>query len=308
MNVGIIGICGFGRFHAAAFQRAGWRVIAGADHSQELPDVARGFGASPYHDYREMLEHETLDAVSISLPPRHHPAAIRAAHAKGLPVFCEKPVAPSAQEADALLADVGSDAPVMVGFSFRYHPAYRALREVIQRGELGRIRTILARKCWSTTTPWRLEEGGGAVFVKDIHYYDLVPWLLDRRPRDVCAYGGSFYHAGAAEDSYQLLMDFPGGATFHLDSAWWTLPIAVNHFEAIGDRARATVVEGGLRIEGQESRTMQTGDEDAVVAEIRAFTEWIGGNGPRPPGLVEAASANRLAERARHLLRSGGSG
>lgn len=307
MNVAIIGICGFGRFHAEAFQRAGWSVVAAADRSGELEQVAGRFGARPYRDYGRMLEDEALDAVSISLPPRLHPAAMRAARARGLGVFCEKPVAPTARESDALLAELGPDSPIAVGFSFRYHPAYLALRELVRAGELGRIRTILARKCWGTRTSWRLEEGGGAIFVKDIHYFDLVPWLLDRRPRSICAYGGSFYHDGAAEDSYQLLMDFPGGATFHLDSAWWTLPIAVSHFEVVGDRARAVVEDGGLRIEGEEARMVPFEDQDMVGAEIRAFTTWLAGEGPRPPGLVEAAEANRLAERARNLLQGGGS-
>ena len=307
MKVGIIGICGFGRFHAEAFQRAGWRVAAAADRSPDLDDVADRFDAQPYRDYGQMLDGETLDAVSISLPPRLHPEVIRAARARGLAVFCEKPVAPTAHEADELLAELGEDAPVAVGFSFRYHPAYLALREMVRAGELGRIRTVLARKCWSTRTSWRLEKGGGAVFVKDIHYFDLVPWLLDRRPRDLCAFGGSFYHQGAAEDSYQLLMDFPGGATFHLDSAWWTLPIAVSHFEVVGDVARAVVVDEGLRIEGAESRLVPIEGDDMVDAEVRAFARWIEGSGPRPPGLAEAAQANRLAERARGLLQSGGS-
>jgi UDP-N-acetylglucosamine 3-dehydrogenase len=305
VKVGIIGICGFGRFHAEAFEKLGWQVVAAADHGEELAEVAARFGAEPYREYWELLQRDDLDAVSVSLPPQLHPEVVRAARLKDLPVFCEKPVAPSAAAAESLLADVGEDAPVAVGFSFRYHPAYLRLRQLIQGGELGRIRVVHARKCWATRTSWRLQAGGGAVFVKDIHYYDLIPWLLGSEPEDLCAFGGSFYHQGEVEDSYQLLLDFPGGATFHLDSAWWTLPQSISHFEVVGERARVLVEEDALRIEGEGARVERPSGEQMVVAEIRAFSDWLGGSGARPPGLPEAVRANRLAQRVSDQLGGG---
>jgi predicted dehydrogenase len=303
VNVGIIGICGFGRQHAEAFEKLGWTVTAAADHSARLEEVAGEFGARPYRDYRELLTRDDLDAVSVSLPPAVHPEVVQAAVERGLPVFCEKPIAPSGAAAEALVRNVGTDARVAVGFSFRYHPAYRRLRELILGGELGRIRTVFARKCWGTRTPWRLQSGGGAVFVKDIHYYDLIPWLLDAEPTGLCASGGSFYHSGEVEDSYQLLLDFPEGATFHLDSAWWTLPIAVSHFEVVGDRARAVIDDDSIRIEGENARVERPEGEQMVLGEIRAFVEWLDGSGERPPGLAEALRANRLAQRVSDALR-----
>jgi predicted dehydrogenase len=302
MRVGIIGICGFGRYHAEAFEALGWQVAAAADRNEKLEETAARFGAERYREYQRLLARDDLDAVSVSLPPRLHPEVVRAALAKGLPVFCEKPVAASASAAEELLRDVGADARVMVGFSFRYNAAYRRLRELIGSGELGRIRTVLARKCWGTRSEWRLQEGGGAVFVKDIHYYDLIPWLLGEEPERMCAYGGSFYHQGRAEDSYQLLMNFPGGATFHLDSAWWTLPLSVSHFEVVGERGRVIVEEDALLIEGEGGRVERPEGEQMVKAEIRAFGEWLSGRGERPPGLVEAVRANRLAQRAKDML------
>jgi predicted dehydrogenase len=302
MRVGVIGVCGFGRLHAEAFAAAGCEVAAVADVAAGVDALALHHGARAYRDYRLLLEHPGLEAVSISLPPRLHPEVIRAAHARALPVLCEKPVAASAAESDALLAELGPDAPVAVGFSLRYDPAMRRLKELVGAGALGRVRAVLARKCWRTSTPWRVEHGGGAVFVKDIHYFDLVPWLLAQEPRGICAFGGSFYHDGALEDSYQLLLELSGGATFHLDSAWWTLADGVDEFEVVGDRARARLEGGALRIEGSEARWERPPGPPAVEAEVRAFVSWLAGAGERPPGLVEAARANRLAQRVRDLL------
>ena len=303
MNVGIIGVCGFGRHHAEAFERIGCRVVAVADVAAGVDEVAARFSATAYSDYRDLLAYPGLQAVSISLPPRLHPGAVSAALAQGLPVLCEKPIAASAADAEALVQEVGIDAPVAVGFSFRYNAAYKRLRELIASGELGRIRTILARKCWGTRSAWRLQEGGGVVFVKDVHYFDLVPWLLDSKPRELCAFGGSFYHDGASEDSYQLLMDFPGGTTFHLDSAWWTLPHGMSSFEVVSEKARVLVEEDTLRILGHQPHEERPAGEPMLVAEIRAFVDWRLGRGPRPPGLAEALRANRLAQQVRDALR-----
>lgn len=302
MNVGVIGICGFGRFHADAFEAIGWKVVAATDRNEKLEEVTARFGAEPYRDYLELLARDDLDAVSVSLPPALHPEVVRSAVERGLPVFCEKPIASSAADALALRKAVG-DARVMVGFSFRYNSAYRRLRELIHSGELGRIVSIHARKCWGTRTSWRLEPGGGAVFVKDIHYYDLVPWLLGEDPTELCAFGGALYHDAPVEDSYQLLMRFPGGTVFHLDSAWWTLPMAESRFEVVGDRARVLVEEDTLRIEGEGARVERPEGEQMVRAEIRAFAEWLDGAGERPPGLAEALRANELAQQVRDQLR-----
>lgn len=302
MNVGVVGICGFGRFHAEAFVALGCNVVAAADRGDGLDEMAARFGAMPYRDYRHLLARDDLDAISVALPPALHPEVVRAAHGRGIAVFCEKPVGTSAAESDALLAALGPEARVMVGFSFRFHPAYLRLRELIGSGDLGRIRTVHARKCWGTNTPWRLRSGGGAVFVKDIHYYDLVPWLLGQEPTDLCAFGGSFYHDGEVEDSYQLLLDFAGGTTFHLDSAWWTLDDSVSRFEVIGERARVQVEEDALHVTGEGARIERPAGEPMVAAEIRAFVDWHVERGPRPPGLAEAARANRLAQRVRDAI------
>ena len=303
MNVGVIGACGFGRHHAEAFEQVGCQVVAVADVAADIGEVAKRFSATAYRDYQDLLAHPRLQAVSIALPPRLHPAAVSAALARGLPVLCEKPIAASAAEAEALVREVGIDAPVAVGFSFRYHAAYQRLRALIASGELGHVRAILARKCWGTRTSWRLQEGGGAVFVKDIHYFDLIPWLLNREPRALCAFGGALYHGSASEDAYQLLMDFPGGTTFHLDSAWWTLPHGVSSFEVVGEQARVLVEEDSLHIMGRERREEKPAGEPMLIAEIRAFANWQLGKGPRPPGLAEALRANRLAQQVKDALR-----
>lgn len=305
MRVAVIGVCGFGQHHARAFQELGCDLVGVVDVDPKVHQWAEELGTTAYTDYRDLFSLE-LDAVSLALPPRLHPQVIREFVSRGTAVFCEKPVAPTAEEAKALLDDLGPEAPVMVGFCFRYNAAYRRLKELIHSGAIGRVRSIIARKCWGTRTPWRLQEAGGVVFVKDIHYYDLIPWLLEEAPSQVFAVGGSFFHASPAEDSYHLLMAFPSGAVFNLESAWWTLPKGVGTFEVVGDKARVVVREDGLEIITDETRVEVPAGEQMVLAEMRHFVEWLTQGGPRPPGLKEAYAANLLAQQVRDMLRASG--
>jgi predicted dehydrogenase len=106
------------------------------------------------------------------------------------------------------------------------------------------------------------------------------------------------------EDSYQLLMPFAGGASFHLDSAWWTLPDSINAFEVVGETARLIVKGNELEVTGERPRIECPPGEGMVTAELRVFIEWLQHNHPAPPGLAEAVAASRLAQDAVNQLRS----
>lgn len=303
MRVAVVGVCGFGQHHANAFKQLGCDLVGVVDVHEDVYKWADTLSTKAYTNYKDLFE-LNLDAVSLALPPRLHPKLIREFASRGIAIFSEKPVASNVLEAEQLLADLGADAPVMVGFCFRYNAVYQRLKELIHNGTIGRVRSVLVRKCWRTKTPWRLQEGGGAVFVKDIHYYDLIPWLLESQPETIMATGGSFFYDGPAEDSYHLLMTFPTGAIFHLDSAWWTLPKGMGSFEVVGDKARVVVHGEGLQIVTDQVVEEEPDGEQMVTSELRHFVEWRTSGGAHPPGLREAVQANALAQKVANMIHS----
>jgi predicted dehydrogenase len=138
-----------------------------------------------------------VDLLVIATPDDHHPVAVRAALAAGTAIYCEKPLANTAQIADDLARETRAAArPATVGFSFRYSDAVQRLRHDLVTGALG--------------TPWLLElyehnaqfhpevgrtmtwkqdpshAGGGALFEYGAHILDLGAWLLGPT-RDVAA-------------------------------------------------------------------------------------------------------------------------
>lgn len=145
---GIIGCGFFSQFHVDA-----WRAMPGVELIAACDvDPARAQQAAPhsYASLEQMLDSESLDFVDIATRPESHLALVRTVAAHGLPMICQKPLAPSWDEAVAI-ADAADSAGVrmMVHENWRWQPWYRAARELIRNGDIGspltyRFRTVKA--------------------------------------------------------------------------------------------------------------------------------------------------------------------
>ena len=142
-----------------------------AKHLENARRQALFFGArSAYDDYKEMLSKEKIDALIVCVNPAlHYEIAVEALQ-KGVRVFVEKPPAPGIKEArDMLELSKKSDKFLMVGFNKRFGPVYKEAKNLIARGDLGGIDSILIRAYVGPTKDEKtlLTEVG-------IHYIDLL--------------------------------------------------------------------------------------------------------------------------------------
>ena len=191
------GIAGFGwvaRDHMApGLRAAGGDLVAVADPSPAARAAAEARGARAYTGMEEMLAAEQLDAVYVATPNHLHLLAVRAAAEAGVAVLCEKPMAASLADAEAI-AQAVERAGVLGGVAFdqRRHPAHAALRDAIAAGAIGRPAAVrIAYCCWvdplwrppgdAGGPNWRADPqaaGGGAVVDLAPHGLDLVDALL----------------------------------------------------------------------------------------------------------------------------------
>lgn len=305
-NMAVVGACGaHGAALIEAFRAIGVAVTHVVDVSANVQEVAEQYGATALSDHRRLIG-APVDGVAVALPPALHAPVCLDLLRAGMAVFCEKPLAPSGPLAQAFLDEAaGLPGRLMAGFVMRHQAEVKLVAEQLRQGRLGRVWAVRARKCWSSRTPWRLEEGGGAIFVKDLHYYDLVPWLLNSRPTSVYAVGGNRFYDGAAEDAYQLLMRFADGSVFHLDSAWWPLSSRANELEVVGDRARIVVEPGRLTLYNGGIEHIAVDGEDMLRVELRAFLNFVAGDSDAAVSLPDVARAHWLAEAVRRSLQSG---
>ena len=111
----------------------------------EWPDA----GLPRYRDYRELLAREQLDAVYVCTPCEAHLAPVLAAFAAGLHVVTEKPMAPTPDDCERLLAASREAGKALaVDFENRYHPAFRLIQECVQAGRLGRVHAVHMNEMW----------------------------------------------------------------------------------------------------------------------------------------------------------------
>ncbi len=159
------------------------RVAALCDvDAGRLSATAARFGvaqADTTADWRQLLARADLDAVAIAAGPAAHFEIGMAAVARGLPVFIEKPPAPSAAEARRLAeAAAAAGVPVVVGFMKRYSTANRIAANLIHAGEFGRPASFLGQYMTAPTYFTGDPDYTGFYLHHCVHYFDLVPHLM----------------------------------------------------------------------------------------------------------------------------------
>jgi D-apiose dehydrogenase len=147
VRIGLIGAGWVTQHHLDAYRQLADRVqvVAVADPSAAARDVrAKSFNIpGVYADASDMLARERLDAVDIATPRETHVAMCRLAAAAGLPILCQKPLAPTLADAQSLIASLPAGVRLMVHENWRFRPHYRLIRQWLDNGCIGRVRQAL---------------------------------------------------------------------------------------------------------------------------------------------------------------------
>lgn len=199
MRAGIIGFGGMGHFHASHYPSIpDVELVAVADSRPgqlEASALQINLGASGacdlsgLHTYRsgeEMLAGERLDMVDICLPTDLHAECAIAAMRAGCHVLCEKPMARTLEEADAMVRTASETGrTLMIAQCLRFWPAYVRLYEAHRSGEFGRLLMLSLRRVspvpgWGGAQTWFADgrRSGGALLDMHIHDTDFANWLL----------------------------------------------------------------------------------------------------------------------------------
>ncbi len=172
-----------------------------------------------------------LDGVVIATPSALHAEQAIAALERGIAVFCQKPLARTAEESRRVVdAARAADRLLGVDLSYRHTEAAQKIRDLIASGELGRIyaANLVFHNAYGPDKPWFYDpklSGGGCVIDLGIHLVDLALWLLDF-PR-VIGVNSRLFAGGAplqsqekVEDYALATIDLETGATIQLACSW----------------------------------------------------------------------------------------
>lgn len=198
-------------------------------HIQGLYPHARATG-----DWRALVASPDIDAVAVATPANSHFAIAKAALMRGKDVFVEKPLALRASHAQTLVALAKKYKRIlMVDHVYVYNAAVNKLRDVIQKGELGKIlyihmdRLNLGLFRHDTNVVWDLCP----------HDLSVLDYLLGKKPMDVQAAGSSHYYKKKEEVAFALLR-YPQNILAHIHVSWVD-PAKTRRIVIVGDKKMA---------------------------------------------------------------------
>jgi predicted dehydrogenase len=200
IGVGMLGYDFMGKAHSNGYKKISYlmypppavpRLIAICGRDEEaVAEAARRYGYEGYYtDWREMLEDDGIQLFDNGGPNNVHAEPCIVAAQAGKHVFCEKPLARTGEEAKQML-DAVTNAGVkhMVAFNYRFVPAIRLARNMIDSGALGQIYHFRAMYLQEWIMPhyneakiWRLDKevcGSGAIGDLGAHIIDLGRFLV----------------------------------------------------------------------------------------------------------------------------------
>ena len=253
MRVGVIGVNGIGQAHLWALRQVpDSSVTAVCDvDAERAQKAARDHDVAAFTDAKALFGSGDVDAVVVATPPGTHGDLVREALDAGLHVYCEKPIAPTADEGYALARHAAErDRVLAVGFQFRHHKGYAAavaaVAEVapVTRVQLNATNWFRAQAYYEASA-WRRTwsvAGGGVLMSQAIHQLDLLVWLAGM-PKTVCARVRRARHEAEVEDDATALLEWDGGATGVLVASL-NDPTGHERVEVVGERGVVTLTDG----------------------------------------------------------------
>ncbi|WP_405774273.1 Gfo/Idh/MocA family protein [Streptomyces sp. NBC_01538] len=232
LGVGMVGYAFMGAAHSQGWRTVGHvfdlprrpalAAICGRDAGAVRAAAKKHGWAAAETDWRALIERDDVDLVDICTPGDSHAEIALAALAAGKHVLCEKPLANTVEEAEAMTA-AAEEAErrgqlAMVGFNYRRLPATALARSMVAEGRLGRLRHVRVTylQDWLVDPgfplTWRLRKetaGSGALGDLGAHIVDLAQYLV----------GEPLAGVSALTETFVRERPLPGGPTSGLSAA-----------------------------------------------------------------------------------------
>jgi predicted dehydrogenase len=291
------------------------RSLPAAQEAAAALGIPRAYGS-----YHELLADPEIEAVYNPLPNHLHvPLTLQAARA-GKHVLCEKPIALTAREAEALRA-IDARVLVMEAFMVRFHPQWLQVRELVRQGKVGTLRAIQMFFCYHNVDARNIrnqfDSGGGALY--DIGCYPIVlgRYLFEAEPVRAVALIDRDREFRTDRLS-SALVDFGGGR--HLDFTVSTQCAAFQRLCACGTRGRIEVqipvnapqgsetrisFDDGSSLDGSSTQVETLPASDQYELQGEAFSRAVRGEIELPYGVDDAIRNLRIIDALFRSERSG---
>ena len=313
-KIALIGVGRFGKNHLRVLRELeedGLCTLYGVVDKwvEILENVRRNYNVKTTANLAEFLKSD-IDAVDIVTPADTHFEVCQECLAAGKHVFVEKPLATTYVEARKLVQFAADkDRILMVGLIYRYNPAVKKIKELIDLGELGKIYYMFGH--YMGFKDPRAEVGALLNFA--VHHIDIYDYLLEKLPEEVTCSVAYFLGRENFEDLAVLVLKYGTGTVGIIENSWLPpgnhrdLTIVGSKKSITSDLSKQTVILHNIRMK-KNSGTIKAIDEgqlpldvkfeEPLKLELKDFIECIK-TGRKPIADAETASRTvMIAEKA----------
>ena len=314
MRIGVAGVGRIGAFHARTLKELDEidsLVIADAI-ADRAAAVAADLDVGHVPAPNELFA-AGIDGLVIAAATDAHAGLILGAVDAGIPVFCEKPVAPDAAGTRAVLDKVStSNVPVQIGFQRRFDAGFTAARAAVASGELGWVHTLRAGTLDPAPPPPEYVAASGGLFRDcSVHDFDAIRWVTGQEVVEVYALGAnlgaSFFRDAGDVDTAAALLTLDGGGFAHVAATRYNAAGYDVRLEVLGseqsisvgldDRLPLRSTEPGVTFpSGPSSPAFMQRFHAAYVAELTGFIAIVAGHAEPTCTVADALEAFLIAE------------
>jgi predicted dehydrogenase len=231
--------------------------------ADRLAGLAARFPASTVtRRFEDVLEDPKVEAVIVATPVSTHAELAEQALHEGKHVFVEKPMGLSSTEAEELVERAAERGLVLMpGHLLLYHPGVRALKDLIDSGELGDVLYVYGNRQNLGT----IRRDENALWSLGVHDLSVILHLIDEEPSELWARGESFLKQGV-EDVVFCYLRFPSGKTAHMHLSWLD-PHKMRRMTVVGSQRMAV-------FDDMELERKITVYDKAAEQPVGTYGEW----------------------------------
>lgn len=266
LKAAVIGVGNMGKNHVRTyFEIESIDLAAVTDLNEKLgQEMADQYKAEYFKDYKKMLEQVKPDMVSICVPTAYHFSVAKDVIEAGANLLLEKPITMDLKEGGELIKLANKHkVKMLIGHIERFNPAVKKVKELIDKGELGDITSIMARRVGGF--PPQIKDANIAVDLA-IHDIDIVNYLLDDLPREVVVAKRNS-HIKNREDSVEIFMKYKSASAYV--QANWITPVKIRKLNITGTEGYLEMDYISQKIEFYKS------NYDKFLQEIGDYSDYI---------------------------------
>lgn len=322
LNAAVIGVGNMGKHHARNYSEiAQTKLVAVADSDPKVgEEIAKKFDVKYYQDYKEMLQKEELDLITIAVPTKLHKKVALDCIGKGINIIIEKPIAATVAEAKEIIQKAkAKNIKFTVGHIERFNPAVIKLKEMITAGKLGDIVSITSMRLGPM--PNQIKDANVVVDI-GVHDIDIMNWLYNKLPEKLAASGGNCLNK-TRQDHVEAFLNYGKASGYFM--ANWITPVKVRKLTVSGSKAYVELNYITQELDFYETNMSLIVDDfgefvirfgdlkdkkvvpvkniEPVKAEILAFVKCIEDNCTPVVTAREAIEALDIAQRINRIIR-----